>query len=339
MTAKRLSARKISGYARTVMAFVSICLSYQAMAQTDPATFTTIREQPRRGGAITIASTNAEVDNQSTIQIIFDTTRMAPPVPLVPGGPARPQVQIRVEVYSTKGSSRTPIAPIPHYVDLNPGAASSTAGAAAPAASETTSSGTIVYHDKFFNPAIGAGVIPNTEIILRGTQAEGADSLEVRVTNLVTQQSLITILTPEIFGFRVKVADSLMFIKRLGVSSSDRTAGVEDFNFGPSPGVTYGGSYLSRGNNFLRFLQPGAGINLLFTKWGEPAFDISTGKFVPGTKASDIQTGLGGQASLFGNVLQFTYGANLQVDHKRSYFGVGVSFVNLTSKIAGLVSK
>ena len=309
------------------------------MAQTDPATFTVIREQPRRGGAITIASTNAEVDDQSTVQIIFDVTRMAPPAPLVPGGPARPQVQIRVEAYSTKGSSRTPIAPIPHYVDLNPGAASTTADPAAPAASETISSGTVVYHDKFFNTAIGAGVIPNTEITLRGSQAEAADSVELRITNLVTQQSLIVTLTPQKFGFRTKVSDSLMFVKRLGISTSDRANGVEDFNFGPSPGVTYGGTYLPRGNNFVRFLQPGLGINVLFTKWGEPAFDISTGQFLAGTQASDIQTGLGGQFSLFGNVLQFTYGANLQVDHKRSYFGIGVSFVNLTSKISGLISK
>src|SRR5438128_7728223 len=160
--------RIVRQIAYAVMLPISICPNLRVMAQTDPAAFTTIREQPRRGGAITIASTNAEVDDQSTIQIIFDATKMAPPVPLVPGGAARPQVQIRVEVYSTKGSSRTPIAPVPHYVDLNPGAASQTAGTNAPAASETTSSGTVVYHDKFFNPAIGAGVIPNTEIALRG---------------------------------------------------------------------------------------------------------------------------------------------------------------------------
>jgi len=155
----------------------------------------------------------------------------------------------------------------------------------------------------------------------------------------MTQQSLTVTLTPQKFGFRVRVTDSLMFIKRLGVSKADRMAGVEDFNFGPSPGVTYGGTYFARENALLRFLQPGAGINVLFTKWGNPAFDISTGQFVPGTKAGDIQTGLGGQASLFGNIIQFTFGANLQVEQKRRYFGVGVSFVNLTTKVAGLISR
>jgi hypothetical protein len=130
-----------------------------------------------------------------------------------------------------------------------------------------------------------------------------------------------------------------MFIKRLNVSSADRKAGISDFNFGPSPGVTYGGSYFARKNSLLRFLQPGIGINVIFTKWDNPAFDISTGQFVSGTKSSDIQTALGGQLSLFGNVIQVGYGANLNVDQKRSYFGVGVSFVNLTTKVAGLLTK
>ena len=77
----------------------------------------------------------------------------------------------------------------------------------------------------------------------------------------------------------------------------------------------------------------------MFTKWDNPSFDVSTGQFIPGTKGSDIQTAMGGQVTLFGNVIQLGYGANLQVDEKRAYFGVGVSFVNLTTKLAGLISK
>jgi hypothetical protein len=311
------------------------------MAQTDPATFTSIMEQPKHGSAKTITATNTEVDDQSIIQINFDRDKMAPPQALVPGGSARPRVHLRVEVYSTKGTSRSPVAPVPHYVDLLPAPAASTttpnnAGGAAP---ESTSSGTVVYHDKYYNPSIGAAAIPNTEINLGGTQAGDADFIEIRVTNLETQESLIMTVMPQKFGFRVKVSDSLMFIKRLGVGKQDQTAGVDAVNFSPSPGVTYGGTYFSRGNRFARFFQPGVGINLLFTKWGDAAFDISTGQFVQGTKAGDIQTGLGGQFSLFGDVLQFTYGADLQVQQKRQYFGIGVSFVSLSAKISGLIAK
>jgi hypothetical protein len=311
------------------------------MAQTDPATFTRIVEQPKHGAAKTITATNTEVDDQSIIQINFDRDKMGPPQALVVGGPTRPRVHLRVEVYSTKGTSRSPVAPVPHYVDLLPAPAASTTtpNSAGGATSESTSSGTVVYHDKYYNPSVGAAVIPNTEINLRGTQAGDADFIEIRVTNLETQESLILTVIPQKFGFRVKVSDSLMFIKRIGVGKQDQTGGVDAVNFSPSPGVTYGGTYFSRGNRFARFLQPGVGINLLFTKWGDAAFDISTGQFVQGTKAGDIQTGIGGQFSLFGDVLQFTYGANLQVQQKRQYFGIGVSFVSLSTKISGLISK
>lgn len=301
------------------------------IAQTNPSTFVKIEEQPRHGITNIITATNTEVDDQSIIRITFDTAKMAPSSPLVPGGPARPHVRVRVEAYSTKGSSRSPIAPIPHYVDLLP--------APQDATTETTTQGTIVYHDKYFNPAIGAIGIPNTEFSLAGTQAGSADSVEIRITNLMTQESLITTLIPQKFGLHMKVTDSLMFIKRLGVNDSARTAGVETFNFGPAPGVTFGGTYWARKNGLVRFLQPGVGVNVLFTKWGDPALDISTGQFVKGTKASDIQTGMGAQFSLFNNVLQFTYGWNLQADQKRSYVGIGVSFVNVATKIGSLITK
>lgn len=309
-------------------------------AQTDPAAFTRIEEVPRHGAARAIAATNAEVDDQSIIRVSFDTTKMALPSPLVPDGPPRPRVHLRVEVYAMKGSSRSPIAPVPHYVNLSsaPPGSSPGGGNAGAGSSETTAPGTIVYHEKYFDPAIGAG-IPNTELSLAGTQAGAADLVEIRVTNLLTQECLAIALVPQKFGFRVKVADSLMFIKRLGVNSAAKAAGVDSFNFGPSPGVTYGGTYLARGNGFVRFLQPGTGVNVVFTKWSDPAFDVSTGQYVAGTKAGDIQTGLGAQFSLFGNVLQCTYGWNLQAAQKRQYFGIGVSFVNISTKVAGLISK
>jgi hypothetical protein len=175
-------------------------------------------------------------------------------------------------------------------------------------------------------------------INLRAVGADTADQIEIRVTNLVTQEALSRILIPRPFGFRAKVTDSLMFLKRLGVSKTDQANGVEDFNFGPSPGFTYGGTYLSRGNNFVRFLRPGTGINVTFTNWKEPSFDLATGQFVKGTSSTSIQTGMGVQFSLFNNVLQFTYGVNLQVKQDRTYFGIGVSFVNLAQKLKGLIA-
>jgi len=347
---KTYNSNRKSNFARMGSCLLSLAAFSAAtglsVAQTDPAAFTAIREWPRHGAVKTIVSpdlpgrSNVEVDEQSIIRIGFDTTKMTPPGALVTGGPARPRVHLRVEVYSSKGPSRSPIAPIPHYADLlpAPAPASSSAGGGAPTTSETTTAGTIVYHDKYFNPAIGAGT-PDTEFNLAGTQAGAADFIEIRVTNLMTQESLTTTLIPQRFGFHAKITDSLMFVKRLGVNNTTKTTGVEAFNFGPSPGVTYGGTYLARGNGLVRFLQPGFGVNVLFTKWSDPAFDASTGLFVAGTKASDIQTGIGPQVSLFGNVLQFTYGWNLHAEQKRQYFGIGVSFVNMATKLTSLVAK
>src|SRR5439155_22242744 len=109
------------------------------------------------------------------------------------------------------------------------------------------------------------------------------------------QEALKITLIPQSLGFHFKVSDTLMFVKRLGIGSKEQQAGISDFNFGPSPGVAYGGTYFARKNAFLRFLQPGAGISVLFTKWDNPGFDVGTGQFVPGTKSSDIQTAFGGQ--------------------------------------------
>jgi hypothetical protein len=297
--------------------------------KTDPTAFTTIKEIPIHGNAIAVANdahTNG-VQNQSTIRIHFDAAQMACPRPLRTGGDKRPAVTIRLEAYSVRGTSRTPIAPIHPYVDQY-----------IPPKSDPGDSGTIVYHDKDFNPSQFASV-PDADITLLGTEAATADSIDLRIININTQEVLHFILIPQSFGFHFKVSDTLMFVKRLGIGTKEKQAGISDFNFGPAPGVAYGGTYFARKNAFMRFLQPGAGINVMFTKWDNPSFDVSTGQFVPGTKGSDIQTAMGGQLTLFGNVIQLGYGANLQVDQKRAYFGVGVSFVNLTTKLAGLISK
>jgi len=322
-------------------AALMFCAESRAQQSTDPAVFTSIIEIPLHGKPIPVTSPVTEVDHQSTIRIHFDASRMAVPRPLRPDGPARPAVNIRVEAYSIKGSSRTQIVPIHPYVDryIPPGAPS--ADAAEKAAAEgtgTQDSGTIVFHDKFFDPDHFA-TIPDADITLLDSDAASADSIELQIINLRNQQVLKVVLIPQALGFHFKASDTLMFVKRLGIGTKEKQAGISDFNFGPAPGVAYGGTYFARKNAFLRFLQPGAGINVMFTKWDNPSFDVSTGQFVPGTKGSDIQTAMGGQVTLFGNVIQLGYGANLQVDQKRAYFGVGVSFVNLTTKLAGLISK
>lgn len=303
-----------------VLATVAQCQTpAPAPTNTDPNAYTRIEEITPRSKARQLTEVYGEVDDQSAIRIAFDTSKM----PGLDQNKMR-QVEIRVEAFLVRGSTSSLITPIDNYVSKGE--------------SGGKGSSAVVYHDKPYDPSIGATVVPGTMINLKAIGAGTADQIEIRVTNLVTQEALSRILTPRPFGFRAKVTDSLMFLKRLGVSDTDRANGVEDFNFGPSPGFTYGGSYLSRGSNFARFLRPGVGINVTFTNWKEPSFDLATGKFVKGTSSTSIQTGMGIQFSLFNNVLQFTYGANLQVKQDRTYFGIGLSFVNLTSKLKGLIA-
>jgi hypothetical protein len=309
-------------------------LGSPAFGQTNPAAFTTITEQVVHGASRPIDITRkCEVDDRSAIQINFNSANMSPPAPTVPGAAPSPQVTVRVQVYAITGTTRTAVAPIPNYVE-NVSGGTPPAAAAGPNSSATS---TIVNHDHSYNPGINS-TVPNTVFDLQASGVSTADQLEVDVTNLETREQLILFLIPKTFGLHAKVSDTVMFVKRLGISQQDQKNGISAFNFGPAPGVTYGGTYYARKNELMRFLQPGAGITVLFTKWnGTAIYNAATGQFVPGTTSSDIQTALGGQVSVFAGVLQAGYGANLQVDQKRQYFSLGLSFVNLASKLSGLI--
>jgi hypothetical protein len=300
---------------------------------TNPAQFTTVRERVVHGSPVQIdPSTTAEVDDRSAIQIMFDSRMMVPAAPTVSGGSTSPRVTVQIDVFAIRGSARTTAAPIPNYVESVPGG---TPPGAQPAG--TTATSTIVDHSHSFNSAVNS-LIPNTEFDLQSLGIADADQIEVEITNVETREQMIIRLVPVKFGFRPKVSDTMMFVRRLNVTKADQANGVSAFNFGPSPGVTYGATYLARNNRFVRFLKPGTGITVLFTKWDNPAFDISTGKFIAGTKASDIQIALGWQISFFSNVIQVGYGANLQVEQRRQYFSLGLSFVNLVSTVSGLIN-
>ena len=302
-----------------------------AQTSTNPVDYTRVVEVTRRGGAIELGATFGEIDNQSLIKVQFTENKMARP--LVEGESKIRQIEIRVEAFQTRNGVRTPIAPIDNYVSRQTGGQPVPGAGNAPAALVAIA---YVFNDKPYDGDIYR-LVPDTILNLSGLGANDADQIEIRVTNVKTQEALVRILTPRAFGFRVGTTDSLLFLKRLSISQQDEKDGVDAVNFSPAPGVTYGGTYLSRGSSFVRFLQPGVGLTISFMNWKDPAFNVATGKFVSGTKSSDVNIGLGAQFSLFNNVLQFSYGANLQVEQNRRYFGIGVSFVNLGTRIAQLI--
>jgi hypothetical protein len=285
---------------------------------TAPASYTSIVETPVRGDAAALLRVMGEVSDQSGIAINFDETKMMPP-----DATGARMVQIRVEAELIKGATRTQVVPIDNYASKR----------------DDNSQVVVVRHDKPYDPAAGFKEVPDTFIYLPSLDINNYDAIMIRVTNVQTQEAIERYLTPRPFGFRVNTSDSLLFVRRRGVTSEEESEGIEDFNFGPTPGVTYGGIYLPRKNGFLRFLRPGVGINLSFMDWDDSTFDPATGQFATGTDSNDIEIGLGVQVSLFSNILQLSYGWNLQAEQDRQYFGVGVSFVNLANRLTGLIAR
>lgn len=294
---------------------LALAVSSPAGAQsTNPSDFVTISEVTPGGATLALTDPVGEVDDRSILRIVFDESQMEPPDPATND----PNVTIAVEAKLFKGPTPTNITRIDNYLspdkDGNPDP-----------------------HDKSFNPSTGASVVPDTSLDLPALGGSDYDVIVVKVTNLETQEDIERWLRIKPFGLRPRVTDSLFFIRRQGVDDEEQAAGVEDVNFGPAPGVSWGGVYFARTNRAVRFLKPGVGINLSFMDWSDPAFDIATGQFASGTTSNDIEIGMGIQGSLFNNIVQVTYGWNLHAEQDREYFGIGVSFVNFTSKVTGLI--
>ena len=282
---------------------------------TNPALFATVTELPPGSGSDPrkLTRTSAEVDNQSVIHIDFDEDRMTK------GSAKNHAVEIRVEIFLIRDATVSRVAPLDNYLSGN--------------------GDSITYHDRPYNPSSMLTVVPDTYFNLRRLNLETGDQIEIRITNRSTQESLVKLLSPRPFGFNIRVADSLLLLKRISVSNEDREEGVAAFNFGPAPGVTYSGVFLHRDNRFVRFLRPGIGFNVSFTDWDDPALDIATGKFAKGTKSNDVEIGMGILVSFFDNALQLSYGFNLHVEKRRQYVGVGVSFVNISSRVSSLLEQ
>jgi len=148
------------------------------------------------------------------------------------------------------------------------------------------------------------------------------------------------------FGAKIHLGDTFMFVKRLGLTEEDKNPpdptpadttdplppGLKEVNFAPSPGFTLGVTWFQRGDSagakFLRALAPTFGVNVSFMNFDDPGFDLATGRFT-NTKGTDVEVGAGPIMSLFNNKLHFTYGWNLTAERRRTYFGVGFSFLNI----------
>lgn len=200
-------------------------------------------------------------------------------------------------------------------------------------------------------PQTGAGVNDNIVITIQNHAPDSPDRRALVVTARVAE-----------FGLIREISDSAMFIRRLGVTASENRSAFDaaqaaasaqgapisietpdEVNFTPAPGVSLTWTYRPRreDSRWGRALQPGAGFNVSFPKFGSTiaTFTPSTGSTPAMAEFSDsneeIDVGAGFVATLFNNALQFTYGWNLTADEERKYFGVGFSFVRIIQAAKG----
>ena len=284
---------------------------------THPKHYTTIVELQRRGNENILSGPYSEIDDRSIIAIRFDEAKMA--LPSTHSTNAY-RVKIRVEAFQTKDGDRDRIAHIDNYMSKQ----------------ENGSSGRVTINFKFTDrrydgPTGKCPKVPDTILDPNRFEEKNVDQIEIHVTNRRTDERMVWTIKPRRFGFRVKTTDSVLFLKRLKSSKVD---GVTAVNFAPSPGVTFGGNYLVRKNRLVRALRPGIGLNATFLNWKDPTYDPDAKKYLPNTRGSEVNIGMGVQVSLFNNVLMFSYGANLQAEQSRWYYGIGLSFVQLGGKIA-----
>jgi len=317
------------GWFGTTILLCSSCLALCHLTKAqgpsqDPAQFTAVFEEMPNGRQRAIpASGFAEVDDQSSIAVRFDGGKMMPPK-MMPSNEPVVMVEILITGFVRRGATSSPITAIPHYIDPP-----LSAGANA----DHKEVGKVQTHSKAYDPP--ASSVPGTIVDLPGIGVTGADEVVLHIINLSNQQTFEVHLYPRSFGFRTKTSDSFFLLRRLGVHSAETALGFDPSNFSPAPGVSYGGVYFARDNRTARFLQPGIGANVSFMSWKDPAKSNTTGQPATGTSTSSVQVGTGVVISFFSNVLQFTYGANLNVDKHRAYWGLGFSFVNLAQRIKG----
>ncbi len=283
---------------------------------THPAHYTNIFELQRRGNENIIRRPYSEIDDRSMIAIRFDETKMALPLE------NNCRVKIRVEAFQTKGGDRDRISHIDNYFSQKD--------------SDPDDGGTVTIAFEFTDrPYDGQNgrfpSVPDTILDPNRFEEKDVDQIEIHVTNLATEERMVWLFKPRNLGFRAKTTDSFLFVKRLNTSNGEGVAAV---NFAPSPGVTFGGTYPARRNTFVRALSPGIGLNATFLNWKDPTYDSDAKKYLANTKGSEVNIGMGIQVSLFNNVLVFSYGANLQAERSRWYYGIGLSFVQLGGKIA-----
>lgn len=186
------------------------------------------------------------------------------------------------------------------------------------------------------------GDVITIEIEARGSEAENRGAIgkfEIRVKN---------------FGWKVSETDSVMFIKRIAVNSADaaRTPALKEVRFRPAPGFNLLANYYTRGSTGLEkkdaatyapltdefYQMPKASTGHLIGRAISPGFGVNASLLSYDDKGP-FQLGVGPIVTLFDNRISATYGWNLMVDKRRTYWGLGFSFLRVGKDVVGYFNK
>lgn len=211
--------------------------------------------------------------------------------------------------------------------------------------------------------------LKDTEIVLNEQRVSAGDEISIIIANGQNRSELhreleITMRVEE-FGFIRRISDSFLFVRRIGVNSSENAQAVDDARdtaeqdgttetvatpreviFEPAPGVTLGWTYKPR-DGFMSWLQPGFGINVSFPRFGSNFTSVrvddtsagdpnqpATVTFEQVTQSSEIDVAAGLMLSLFDNAVTAGFGYNLTSAKPRFFGALGFSFIGLGRQAA-----
>jgi len=199
-------------------------------------------------------------------------------------------------------------------------------------------------------------------ILLRQVDARPGDVVTIVIENAArtggVPRTLTLRLTVREFGLVQQITDSFLFLRREGAEASElaepdtdvsATDVPRDVDFEPTPGASLTWTYRPREdgnwlNGFMRFLQPGFGVNVSFPRFG--TLDVETEEI--GTEAdpdtattvvedNGLDLAVGALVSLFDGAVMVTLGTPLtsRAEGRGSnfYWGLGFSFVNVAERL------
>lgn len=208
----------------------------------------------------------------------------------------------------------------------------------------------------------------DAEILLSEIGAKSGDVVVLHVADSIPDAGGVRQIDVRLhvreFGFVRRMNDALLFLNRRGVGSdvhdaridaaiaefvrTGRADPVQDIplpvNFIPAPGGAMTWTLYQRSgdrwNSFLRWLTPGAGVNVSFTSFASQTVTFSKADSAGAPPRQTVsvtqdkpQIAAGPVITFFDNAIELSLGWNLNVPQKRAYYAIGFSFMNVAKRL------